>query len=357
MDPFGAEYEEPNGFPKPTFILMPLFRQLNDGSLRSFRLGVFLNISIHQSLLKFSSWELGTCVPSEILGPSGYLGKKQRFIETLSLITGSACYKHMDNCPIDLSAFRSLRGISWINLRSEEDFEALGSVLQTNSAHLTEIRLDFVDWTKAADSWEFWEGRRTENFFAWEVLKLSAGEVVVKFSALETLLLSNVSFDSAAPEMFYAFNLSRLRSLTLRKCPDTGDFLRGVIKLGQAVRLISLEVQADIDDGFDIPDAISTFLGAFEGLENLYVAHDAPTDTIAFWRSILNHKSTLTRFVYHQRALEIDEDSPHFQERCDYTDLSLNSEDVDELANSPHHPFQELNLECIGLCCDEDYLV
>jgi hypothetical protein len=355
--------EEPNSFADLISNLMPLFRELKDGSLRSFRLGVFLIVSIHQSLLKFSSWELGTCVPLGILGRSGYLGNKQSSIETLSLITGGACGENMDGeCPIDLSAFRSLRGISWINLRSAEDFEALGNVLQTNSAHLTELRIDFVDWIEAHNSWfadrERFEDNRSENFFAREVLKLSAGEVVVKFPALETLLLSDISFNSAAPEMFYAFNLSRLRSLTLRNCPGSGDFLRGAIELGEAIRLISLEVQANINHDFDIPGAISTFLRAFEGLENLYIAYTGPTDTIALWRSMLKHKSTLARFAYHQRVIDIDMDSPHYAEWCDLLDLSPYSDDVTELmANSLYHPFRELNLECIGLCFDAHYWV
>jgi hypothetical protein len=260
--------------------------------------------------------------------------------------------------PIDLSAFRSLRSISWINLRSAEDFEALGSVLQTNSAHLTELQLDFVYWAEAEDSWFVDWGRWSENFFARQVLKLSAGEIAVKFPALETLLLSEVSLVSAAPEMFYAFNLSRLRSLTLRNCPGSEDFLRGVVELGEAIRLVSLEVQAGINHDFDIAGAISTLLGAFEGLENLYVAHTGPTDTIAFWHSMLKHKSTLTRFTFHQRVIDTDVDSPHYEEECDLLDLSLISDDVTELrANPLHHPFREFNLECIGLCCDAHYLV
>lgn len=355
--------EEPSSFAKLTSNLMPLFRQLKDGSLKSFRLVTSLILSIHQNLLKSSSWKLGTCVPSEILGRSGYLDKKQSSIETLSLITGGACGENLDGeCQVDLSAFRSLRGISWINLRSAEDFEALGGALQTNSAHLTELRLNFVDWTEADDSWFTdrgqWKSDRSENFFARDVLKLSAGEAVVKFPALETLLLSEISFESAAPEMSYAFNLSRLRSLTLRNCPGSGDFLRGVVKSGQAIRLISLEVQAGIGHGFDMPGAISKVLGTFEGLEDLYVAHAGPAKTIAFWRSMLHHKSTLTRFAYHQRAIDIDEDSSPFGEECDLLDLSMLEEDVAELRESSlHHPFQELNLECVGLCCDTYYLV
>ena len=39
--------EEPNTFANLTSNLMPLFRQLKDGSLQSFRLGVSLIVSIH----------------------------------------------------------------------------------------------------------------------------------------------------------------------------------------------------------------------------------------------------------------------------------------------------------------------
>ena len=305
---------------------------------------------------------MGTCVPSEILGRSGYLENKQSSIETLSLITGGSCGENLEGeCPVDLSAFRSLRGISWVNLRSAEDFEALGGVLHSNSAHLTELRLDFVDWSEADDFWFMdrgqFEGDRSENFFVRDILKLSVGEVVVKFPALETLFLREVSFASAAPEMLYAFNLSRLRSLTLRNCPDSEDFLRGVIELGQPIRLISLEVLGSKYD-FDISEAISTFLGAFEGLESLYVVHTEPAYTIEFWRSIIHHKSTLTRFAYHQRLIDLDIDSFYFEKEFDLSNLSLSSEDVAELRENPlHHPFQEFSLECIGLSCNTYYLV
>lgn len=261
--------KDSSSFAKLKTNLMPLFRQLKDGSLRSFRLGSSLIVSIHQTLLKSSSWELGTCVPSEILGSSGYLRNKQSSIETLSLITGGACRENMvGKCPLDILAFRSLRSISQIYLRSAEDFEALGGVLKTNSAHLTELRLHFVDCTRADHYWFTdrgrWEGDRSENFFARDVPKLSAGEAVVKFPALETLLLSNFSCISAASEMLYTFNLSRLRSLTLRNCPGSGDFLRGIIEWGQAIRLVSLEVQDGVNDDDDMSEAISTFLGSIQ---------------------------------------------------------------------------------------------
>jgi hypothetical protein len=137
------------------------------------------------------------------------------------------------------------------------------------------------------------------------------------------------------------------------------DFLRGIIEGGQAIRLVSLEVQDGVnDDDDDMSEAISTFLGVFEGLENLYVAHFGPADTIAFWRSMLHHKSTLTRFACHLSVMDIDEDSSHYEEDFDLLDLSLLGKDVAKLRGNPLlHPFQELNQECIGLCCDAYYLV
>jgi hypothetical protein len=43
--------------------------------------------------------------------------------------------------------------------------------------------------------------------------------------------------------------------------------------------------------------------------------------------TIGHHQSTLTRFVCHQRTVNVDENSPHFEEEVDLLDLSLLPED------------------------------
>ncbi len=71
-----------------------------------------------------------------------------------------------------------------------------------------------------------------------------------------------------------------------------------------------------------------------------------------------HHKSTLTRFVCHQRTVNLNENSPYFKEEIDLLDLSLLLEDTAELDQSEsHHPFVVLNLECISLGCTPQLLV
>ncbi|KAH6667672.1 hypothetical protein B0J14DRAFT_169359 [Halenospora varia] len=102
---------------------------------------------------------------------------------------------------------------------------------------------------------------------------------------------------------------------------------------------------------------LSVFLGAFQGLKDLFVSLPGPVETLEFWRTIAHHKSTLTRFVCHQRTVNLNENSSHFEEEMDLLDLSLLPEDRAELDRSgSHHPFAALNLECIGLGCTPQLL-
>jgi hypothetical protein len=80
---------------------------------------------------------MGTCVPLQILGEHGYMKNRQSSIESISLITGGACPINRDGeNPIDLSAFYSLRDISWTGLHSSQEFDALCRALKNNSKRL-----------------------------------------------------------------------------------------------------------------------------------------------------------------------------------------------------------------------------
>ncbi|KAH6667391.1 hypothetical protein B0J14DRAFT_602141 [Halenospora varia] len=322
-----ADAERQPRFEKLTTHLMPLFEQLREESLRSF------------------SWEMGTCVPPQILSHRGYINNKQSSIETISLITGGTCPISTDGeNPIDLSAFRSLRD-TWTGLQSSEEFDALSRALKNNSEHLRELRLDFANWSE-----EDWDEDGFGNSLASQVLKLSAGQFEM-FPALETLSLSAISLENA--EKAYALNFSGLSSLTLRYCSGSEEFLTAVIDSGQTIRLSSLEVvcsPSDID--IDMCGTLSMFLGAFQGLKNLFVSLPRPVETLDFWRTITQHKSTLTRFVCHQRTVNLDDNSSRFEEEEDLLDLSLLPEDITELNQSgSHHSFAALSLECFGLGC------
>jgi hypothetical protein len=279
---------------------------------------------------------------------------KQRSIESISLITGGACTINTDGeNPIDLSAFYSLRDISWIGLQSSEEFDTLSRALKNNSEHLRELRLDFVNWTE-----EDWDEDDSENLFASHILKLSAGQCEIMFPALEILSLSAISLENAARGVAYALNFSGLFSLTLRHCPGSEEFLTAVIDSGRTIRLSSLEVACGLSDDVDMCGTLSTFLKTCQGLRDLFTTLPGLVPTLDLWRTIGHHQSTLTRSVCHQRAVNLHENSPHFEEEVDLLDLSLLPEDRAELDRSEsHHPFAAPNLECIGLGCTPQLLV
>ncbi|KAH8650229.1 hypothetical protein BGZ60DRAFT_569554 [Tricladium varicosporioides] len=319
-------------FEKLATSLMPLFDQLREESLRSF------------------SWEMGTCIPSQIMGELGCIQNKQSSVETISLITGGSCSINTasDNS-IDLSLFYSLRDISWTGLRSLQEFGTLSCALKNNSKHLKKLRLDFVNWSE--EDLDEDEYDNAGNFFAIQVLKLVAGPCEIMFPALATLSLSAVSLENMGKGLAHAFNLSRLSSLTLRHCPGSEEFLNAVIDSGQTIQLSSLEVACGLyDDDVALCAALSTLIKSFQGLRDLFITLPAPVPTLGLRRSMAHHKSTLARFVCRERTIDHDENSLFFEEEIDLLDLSPTPGDRVELDPSEsYHPFAALNLECIGL--------
>jgi len=299
---------------------------------------------------------MGTCVPRQILGEQGYLKNKQSSIQSISLITGGACPINTDEQnPIDLSPFCSLRDISWTGLRSSQEFDTLSRALKNNSKHLKKLRLDFVNWSEEdLDGYD-----DSGSSFASQVLRLSAHQYKMMFPALETLSLSAVSLENAGKKLAHALNFSRLSSLTLRHSPGSEEFLNAVIDSGQTIRLSLLEVACGpSDNDVNMCGTLSTFLKAFQGLRDLFITLPRPVPTLDLWRTMAHHKSTLTRFICHQRTVDLNENSPYFEEEMDLLDLSLLPEDSAELDQSEsHHPFAALNLECIGLGCAPQLLV
>lgn len=89
--------------------------------------------------------ETGQCVPRSILGPDGYLVRKQTHIEAIRLITDPFCDV---DCLLHLASFRNLKSISWKGPRLEEGFVSINKALQSNKTSLEELELDFFDWMR-----------------------------------------------------------------------------------------------------------------------------------------------------------------------------------------------------------------
>lgn len=98
---------------------------------------------------------MGTCIPQEVLGSNGIVTLRQSGrLRSLHLITHPECLDsdgYEDE--IDLSPFRQLRSLCWKG-PSPGYIEVLSAALQSNSLHLQELELDFVDWELFGDAFD-----------------------------------------------------------------------------------------------------------------------------------------------------------------------------------------------------------
>lgn len=87
------------------------------------------------------SWITGFCVPSEILGASGYLPLKQSNIQSLKLVTDLECVLE-DHDRICLSAFEKLTALSWIAAYTDAHYDELRRTIWRRSSQLKELELE-----------------------------------------------------------------------------------------------------------------------------------------------------------------------------------------------------------------------
>lgn len=286
---------------------------------------------------------------------------KQASVEELNLVTGSGCFCEDDNSnDIDLSRFRNIRRISWAGLGTDSHFETLHHALLTNSKRLTHLRLEYADQPEedfSTEDLDIFEGGDQEIYygicFARGLLGLKrpfSATLDILFPSLTSLSLESVPLINGKKSLVHALNVSQLLHLTLRKCSAMEDFLREIVAAGQPLKLLSLEYICDSDGEISAHEALEGILKLGANLTDLFLSLPGPLVTLNFWRKLADNRPPLKRFVYHQRAVNTDEDSSRYEEEEDLTDLSLLREDVDELASSgENHPFAQFDLTCLGL--------
>jgi hypothetical protein len=296
---------------------------------------------------------------------------KQTSLEALTLITGSACHYEDDGLhDVDLSEFRALRRISWIGLQSVSYIMNLQYALETNSKHLTHLRLEYVN--QPDGSWS--EGHDTDdddansgnqgiyyrNYFAREALGLKRSAISlndVMFPSFSSLSLGCVPLKNAEKALVHALNISGLRHLSLRQCPSMDNFLTEVAASGQILSLLSLEYTCGIG-GYDMCAALEGIFRIAPNLTDLFLLLPGPTSTLEFWRALAHSRLPITRFIYNQRWVSFDENSSPYAKEEDLSNLSLVPKDMDELERAgEQHPFAQMNLECLGLGADPRHIV
>lgn len=193
------------------------------------------------------------------------------------------------------------------------------------------LNLDIIDWSKAAENWyedytkDLGQSSRRKNFFAEDVLGLSLDpdqeSTGPNFPVLRALILRQVSFEAAVRQLARALSVSKLKELKLWNCPQTSELLTYLTAARDDLHLVSLEVTCgygfdNYDDTWELGCTVPPFLRKFSGLKDMYISLPL-VDWHEVAQSVCNHLDTLQRVAIHARTIDIDEESPYYQEEQD----------------------------------------
>lgn len=153
-----------------------------------------------------------------------------------------------------------------------------------------------------------------DNFFATEVLGIHQDHKDPLFPSLKTLILSGYRFDTFEEAYFNAFNMSNLRTLQLRNCIASQELLGAISRQTITLNLKSLELTIDGTCYHQFPCSVASaarsiadFLNCFQGLEDLFLLLPLYLEWDVIASGIMNHRSTLKRFVVHERVIINDD--------------------------------------------------
>ncbi|KAJ0415419.1 hypothetical protein BJY00DRAFT_265636 [Aspergillus carlsbadensis] len=300
-----------------------------------------------------SSWDLGICCPAAALGDGGILPRRQKNLDTIRIINDSRCFGH----DYWLAGFPKLKRLTWIPLTWRDDLDALAMTLEKVAHQLTLLELDIFEYEREGKGAyrQYYTKSQAErdrpNYFAWDILGLSANEKRCMFHSLERLYLCGVPFEMAEMEMAHAFNWSKIRSLHLRFCRGWAGFMQQVIKSGQEINLrsLTLEPSPTLEFPGKEVETICSFLGAFTGLQELFLSTNEEHGTLDIWRAVANHKATLKVFVHNQR-IPADFWDPEWDGSAEPPVLPFTQQESEMMRADPAaNPLSQLELEFLGL--------
>ena len=260
-------------------------------------------------------WDLGSCIPKDILGIDGILQQEQPDIESLSLNTGAPTHNIWANggdytlqqaTTLMLDKFQNLRSFSWTGLRTGPELESLRVLLAAKCNILETLKLDFVYWDLVNSACNTGLMNDDPGTFVWQMIPLTPDPSTNSFPALTTLSLSAVCLPINLEAPTLAFDFGNLRALKINRCKNTHLLLRAIVQTGQSLKLESLDlVMDDFAAEQDLGcSSLTAFLRSFHCLRQLHllIAPSGEITTKEYFESILYHTANLKRLVYHERS-------------------------------------------------------
>ena len=198
-----------------------------------------------------------------------------------------------------LVQFKELRSLDWRGLTRHGDFESVKECIKAHGHRIQSLTLDLLSSNRAIRIWNDGFHQRTflhgwTNSFAQKVLNVQPGDQKNVFLTLESLHLAVVSFYYAGMEMAYTFNVEILKSLKLRNCPGSLDWLQPILNSGKKMSLKSLELAFDMisfdrSDSMHITETVSEFIHHNYGSETLCLMLPEPTGWATLTDTISSH--------------------------------------------------------------------
>ncbi|OJZ90978.1 hypothetical protein ASPFODRAFT_215217 [Aspergillus luchuensis CBS 106.47] len=285
------------------------------------------------------SWNVGTCLPSEILGDSGYLILNQRKLVAIHLRTGSSCAA--GGSDILLSKFACLRSISWADLCYEHHVRELCLALKSNAFHLTQMDLGVTDISGDEVT------QSIQSMLAKEILDMYDLRTAFRFPVLQYLSFYHMDLTPISHVLSSIFNITSLQSLSLRLCKSWEHALLNFLNSGSRMALKSLTLEVHMRRAEeDSVLAIPAFLKSFEGLEELYISVPCFKSPVPVWRSVFTHKKTLRKLVCQQLHIDGYQSEEH--------GLYLGTTGfLEQLTGADQNPFVNPKIEFLGISSND----
>ena len=336
--------------------LIPLLANIEEGQLRTFK------------------FDIGTCTPHDLLGPTGYLTLHQRKIEDLSIITDPECwmaYGYPKNVQVSLSQFRRLKRLSWKGVRSGRDMFFIKHAMLVNRKHLEELTVEVGPYEAFETGQVFsslpqlrWlstlnklDGYLSRGLHENPVLQnFNNGDTSTGFKVLQTLNLANFHIVwNEARFLLAGVTWGTLKHLSLRDC----EFTKRVMDLVcRAYPLKSLEHLELVD--VDLRKADSFVKGCLNLREYYLMAELFPTE--ACWQNLNSLGHSLRRLIFHSRHMHLDYmsgylDNPFGNYFSDEDNPPPFNKMLQEGSAEKRPWIWHMKIECLGLCIEPDRMV
>ncbi|CAG9986245.1 unnamed protein product [Clonostachys byssicola] len=322
---------------------------------------------VKRDSLSSFSWDLGTCIPAEILGQNGILPQKHPKLQSLSVSSDFLCNR---GGKISVSAFRSLQRLRW-RAPNRSQVDALSEAIENNASHLKELEIDFARWLTLKDTISYpyggLGGGISRKVFGvgpqglyTEVTQLAgipSPPQGIIFKEIRSLSLTEVPLTA---DLARAINFETLQSLKLRTCPDWFDFLNALVEDKVKINLKAFELTDDLGEYQKTNDqyyaasvaSMAAFLASFKGLEQLHLAAFGSQDSAAAWKGYArDHGEILKSFVAHDRFANWDRQSYGTGQVRD-SNYILSRDQVKLFKEDPsQNPLSLFNLNFFGVCC------